>query len=50
MRFAAGWAIISARGSLVSAERLRFDISQPTPIPEADLHAVEAAVNDRIRH
>jgi alanyl-tRNA synthetase len=40
---------IGQKGSLVSAERLRFDVSQPTPIPEADLVAVEAAVNDRIR-
>jgi alanyl-tRNA synthetase len=40
---------VAQKGSLVSAERLRFDISQPVPIPEADLIAVEAAVNDRIR-
>ena len=40
---------IGQKGSLVSADRLRFDISQPVPIPEADLVAVEAAVNDRIR-
>jgi alanyl-tRNA synthetase len=40
---------IAQKGSLVSPERLRFDISQPVPIPEADLVAVEAAVNDRIR-
>ncbi len=40
---------VAQKGSLVSADRLRFDISQPTPIADADLHAVEAAVNDRIR-
>jgi alanyl-tRNA synthetase len=40
---------VAQKGSLVSPERLRFDISQPVPIPEADLIAVEAAVNDRIR-
>jgi alanyl-tRNA synthetase len=40
---------IAQKGSLVSAERLRFDISQPAPIAQADLVAVEAAVNDRIR-
>jgi alanyl-tRNA synthetase len=40
---------IGQKGSLVSADRLRFDISQPVPIPETDLVAVEAAVNDRIR-
>ncbi|MDB5397650.1 MAG: alanine--tRNA ligase [Rhodospirillales bacterium] len=40
---------IGQKGSLVSPDRLRFDISQPLPIPDADLHAVEEAVNDRIR-
>jgi alanyl-tRNA synthetase len=40
---------IAQKGSLVSPDRLRFDISQPVPIPDADLVAVEAAVNDRIR-
>jgi alanyl-tRNA synthetase len=40
---------IAQKGSLVSPERLRFDISQPVPIPDADLAVVEAAVNDRIR-
>jgi alanyl-tRNA synthetase len=40
---------VGQKGSLVSPERLRFDITQPTPIADADLHAVEAQVNDRIR-
>jgi alanyl-tRNA synthetase len=40
---------IAQKGSLVTPDRLRFDISQPVPIPDADLVAVEAAVNDRIR-
>jgi len=40
---------VGQKGSLVSPERLRFDITQPTPISDADLLAVEAAVNDRIR-
>jgi alanyl-tRNA synthetase len=40
---------VGQKGSLVSAERLRFDITQPTPIAESDLLAVEALVNDRIR-
>jgi alanyl-tRNA synthetase len=40
---------VAQKGSLVAPERLRFDISQPVPIPETDLSAVEAAVNDRIR-
>jgi alanyl-tRNA synthetase len=40
---------VAQKGSLVSPDRLRFDISQPVPIPQADLVAVEAAVNDRIR-
>jgi alanyl-tRNA synthetase len=40
---------IGQKGSMVSAERLRFDVSQPTPIANDDLLAVEAMVNDRIR-
>ena len=40
---------VGQKGSMVSAERLRFDISQPTPIANDDLLAVEAIVNDRIR-
>jgi alanyl-tRNA synthetase len=40
---------IAQKGSLVTPDRLRFDISQPVPIPDSDLQAVEAVVNDRIR-
>jgi alanyl-tRNA synthetase len=40
---------VAQKGSLVAPDRLRFDISQPVPISEEDLVAVEAAVNDRIR-
>jgi alanyl-tRNA synthetase len=40
---------VSQKGSLVSPDRLRFDVSQPTPITAEDLSAVEAEVNARIR-
>ncbi len=40
---------VQQKGSLNAPDRLRFDVSQPTPIPKADLHAVEAEVNARIR-
>jgi alanyl-tRNA synthetase len=40
---------VTQKGSLVSPERLRFDVSQPTPIGADDLAAVEAEVNARIR-
>ena len=40
---------IAQKGSLVTPDRLRFDISQPVPIADSDLQAVEAVVNDRIR-
>ncbi|MDE1148097.1 MAG: alanine--tRNA ligase [Azospirillaceae bacterium] len=39
---------VAQKGSLVSAERLRFDISQPTPLTDEDVRVVEAAVNARI--
>ncbi|TWB40528.1 alanine--tRNA ligase [Nitrospirillum pindoramense] len=39
---------VTQKGSLVSAERLRFDISQPTPLNDEDVRVVEAAVNARI--
>ena len=40
---------VTQKGSLVAPERLRFDISQPTPPSADDLAAVEAEVNERIR-
>jgi alanyl-tRNA synthetase len=40
---------VTQKGSLVAPDRLRFDISQPVPIQEDDLTAVETAVNARIR-
>jgi len=40
---------VSQKGSLVTEDRMRFDISQPVPLKDADIAAVEAAVNDRIR-
>ena len=40
---------VQQKGSLNAPDRLRFDVSQPTPIAKADLQAVEAEVNARIR-
>jgi alanyl-tRNA synthetase len=40
---------VAQKGSLVSPERLRFDISQPTPLSPQDIAAVEAEVNQRVR-
>ncbi|HSE77908.1 MAG TPA: alanine--tRNA ligase [Alphaproteobacteria bacterium] len=40
---------VTQKGSLVAPDRLRFDISQPTPISAEDLRAVESDVNARIR-
>jgi alanyl-tRNA synthetase len=40
---------VTQKGSLVAPDRLRFDISQPKPLSEADLRDVETAVNARIR-
>lgn len=40
---------VTQKGSLVSPERLRFDISQPVPIPAETLAEIEAEVNARIR-
>jgi alanyl-tRNA synthetase len=39
---------VTQKGSLVAPERLRFDISQPTPLTADDIAAVEADVNRRI--
>ena len=40
---------VAQKGSLNAPDRLRFDVSQPTPILPADLAVVEAEVNARIR-
>ncbi|MCP4329996.1 MAG: alanine--tRNA ligase [Alphaproteobacteria bacterium] len=37
------------KGSLVAPDRLRFDFSQPRAVERAELRAIEAEVNDRIR-
>jgi alanyl-tRNA synthetase len=39
---------VTQKGSLVSAERLRFDVSHPTPLSFEDVVAVENDVNKRI--
>ena len=39
---------VTQKGSLVSAERLRFDISQPVGLTQDDIAAVEKEVNRRI--
>ncbi|HEY0418781.1 MAG TPA: alanine--tRNA ligase [Acetobacteraceae bacterium] len=40
---------VMQKGSLNAPDRLRFDVSQPTPISRDDLALVEAEVNGRIR-
>ena len=40
---------VAQKGSLNAPDRLRFDISQPRPVTEAELAAVETEVNARIR-
>jgi alanyl-tRNA synthetase len=40
---------VMQKGSLNAPDRLRFDVSQPTPISRTDLAAVETEVNARIR-
>ena len=40
---------VQQKGSLNAPDRLRFDVSQPTPISRDDLARVEAEVNARIR-
>jgi alanyl-tRNA synthetase len=40
---------VAQKGSLNAPDRLRFDVSQPTPISDSDLAWVEAEVNARIR-
>jgi alanyl-tRNA synthetase len=40
---------VTQKGSLNAPDRLRFDVSQPTPISREDLALVEREVNARIR-
>jgi alanyl-tRNA synthetase len=40
---------VTQKGSLVAADRLRFDFSQPVPLSADDIAAVEAEVNAQIR-
>ena len=42
-------AHVTQKGSLVAADRLRFDFSQPTGLTAEDIAAVEAEVNAEIR-
>src|SRR5205085_8212933 len=41
---------VTQKGSLVAPERMRFDFSHPKPLTQEDVAAIEAEVNDRIRH
>jgi alanyl-tRNA synthetase len=40
---------VTQKGSLVAADRLRFDFSHPKPMTDEEIESVEALVNDRIR-
>jgi alanyl-tRNA synthetase len=40
---------VAQKGSLVAAERLRFDISHPKPISAEDMAVIEAEVNKQVR-
>lgn len=41
---------VTQKGSLVAADRLRFDYSHPKPLTGEDIAAIEAEVNAEIRH
>ncbi len=41
---------VTQKGSMVSAERLRFDFSQPVALTAEDIAVIEAEVNAQIRH
>ena len=43
-------AHVTQKGSLVAAERLRFDFSHPTALSAEDIAVIEAEVNAEIRH
>ncbi|MCE7798347.1 alanine--tRNA ligase [Sphingobium sufflavum] len=43
-------AHVTQKGSLVAADRFRFDFSHPDPLTPAQVAAVEAEVNAHIRH
>ena len=40
---------VTQKGSLVAPDRMRFDFSQPRPLTDADIAAIESEVNARIR-
>ncbi len=40
---------VTQKGSLVAPDRLRFDFSQPRPLTQKDIAAIEAEVNAQIR-
>lgn len=40
---------VTQKGSLVEAERLRFDFSHPSPVTADELHTIELLVNQHIR-
>lgn len=39
---------VAQKGSLVTADRLRFDFSHPAPVTDAELRAIEGLVNEEI--
>jgi len=41
---------VTQKGSLVAADRLRFDFSHPKALSDEDVNAIEAEVNAEIRH